>query len=389
MRHTIGLAAAMLASATLAGAGQAEPMTPRRAAAIDAAVRAGMDRVHAKGLSIAVIERGKVVLTRRYGVRNAAGAPVAADTILYGASLTKAVFAYTVLRLVDEGKVDLDRPLSIMLPKPLPAYGNLDAYGNWGDLAADDRWKRITPRIALTHATGFANYAFLEPDRKLRIHFDPGTRYAYSGEGIILLQFAIEQALGTDFQAEAQRLTFGPLGMRDSSLKWREDFKGRTADGWQTDGTAVEHDERSRVRASGSMDTTLDDVARFAAAIVSGTNLSARAHAELLRPQLPITTRSQFPTLQPELPADQRWRGVSAGLGVVMFSGSEGAGFYKGGHDEQTANTMVCLRAGRRCVVILGNDVRDEALFPELVRTALGETGMPWRWEYPDQFAPR
>lgn len=389
MRHTIGLAAAMLASAALAGAGQAEPMTPRRAAAIDAAVRAGMERVHAKGLSIAVIERGKVVLTRRYGVRNAAGAPVAADTILYGASLTKAVFAYTVLRLVDEGKVDLDRPLSMMLPKPLPAYGNLAAYGNWGDLAADDRWKRITPRIALTHTTGFANYGFLEPDRKLRIHFDPGTRYAYSGEGIILLQFAIEQALGTDFQAEAQRLTFGPLGMRDSSLKWRKDFKGRTADGWQADGTAVEHDERSRVRASGSMDTTLDDVARFAAAIVSGTNLSARAHAELLRPQLPITTRSQFPTLQPELPADQRWRGVSAGLGVVTFSGPQGAGFYKGGHDEQTANTMVCLRAGRRCVVILGNDVRDEALFPELVRTALGETGMPWRWEYPDQFAPR
>lgn len=387
MRSRLLLALALLAvapSPALAGV-----MTATRTAAIDAAVRSGMARVHAKGLSIAVVENGKVVFSRRYGDRNAAGAPLAANTILYGASITKAVFAYTVMRLVDEGKIDLDRPIAAMLPKPLPAYGNLDAYGNWGDLAGDDRWKRITPRMALTHSTGFANYAFIEPDRKLRIHFDPGARYAYSGEGILLLQFAIEQALGVDLQAEAQRLTFGPLGMRDSSLKWRADFAGRTADGWQADGKPVEHDERSRVRASGSMDTTLDDVARFAAALVAGTNLSRRAHAELLRSQLPITTRAQFPTLLPELPAAERRRDLAAGLGVVTFTGPQGPGFYKGGHDDQTANTMVCVARGKRCVVMLGNDVRDEALFPELARVVLGETGMPWAWEYPYQFATR
>lgn len=379
-------AAVVLAGLALIGA--SHPMTPQRAVAIDTAVRAAMTRVGAKGLALAVVENGRVVLERYYGTRNAAGAPLRPDTIMYGASITKAVFAYTVMRLVDEGKLDLDEPIAAMLAKPLPDYGNLDAYGHWGDLAGDERWRHITPRHLLTHSAGFANFAFLEPDRKLRIHFDPGTRYAYSGEGIMLLQFALEQRLGHGIAQEVQRLTFGPLGMRDSSLTWRGDFAGRAADGWQADGMTVEHDDRGRARAAGSMDTTLGDVARFAAALVNGTGLSRRAQAAMLRPQLRITTASQFPTLAAEQPPAKRHADLAAGLGVVTFRGQQGAGFYKGGHDDQTANTMVCVRNGRHCVVIVANDVRAERLFPELVRDVLGETGAPWRWEYPDQFAP-
>lgn len=59
--------------------------------------------------------------------------------------------------------------------------------------------------MVLTHSTGFANFAYLEPDEKLRIHFEPDSRYAYSGEGIILLQFAIEKGQGLDLGAEMQR----------------------------------------------------------------------------------------------------------------------------------------------------------------------------------------
>jgi CubicO group peptidase (beta-lactamase class C family) len=381
------LSAALFASAAPALATKRPvPMTPARAAAIDAAVHAGMARSGGKGLALAVIENGKVVLVRTYGVCNIAGAPLEADTIMYGASITKAVFAYTVMRLVDEGKVDLDRPIAEMLPKPLPDYGNLEAYGNWGDLADDPRWRKITPRMTLTHSSGFPNFAFVEPDQKLRIHFEPGTRFAYSGEALILLQFAIEQQYGVSLGTEADRLVFKPLGMINTSLKWRPDFAGHLADGWQIDGKAVEHDERSRVRVAGSMDTTITDLAKFAAALVSGTNLSAKSHAEMLRPQLPITTPAQFPTFLPELPPAERFP-ISAGLGVVTFSGPHGPGFFKGGHDEQTGNMMVCIERGRRCVLLLGNDVRDERIYPDLVRTVLGETGMPWRWEYSEQSA--
>lgn len=102
----------------------------------------------------------------------------------------------------------------------------------------------------------------------------------------------------------------------------------------------------------------------------------------MLRPQLPVTTATQFPTLQAELPAAQRHPNLAAGLGVITFAGPQGAGFFKGGHNDTTGNMLVCLEKKRRCVVLLANDVRAEAIFPGIVRQMLGETGMPWTWEY-------
>jgi hypothetical protein len=66
----------------------------------------------------------------------------------------------------------------------------------------------------------------------------------------------------------------------------------------------------------------------------------------------------------------------------VVFTGPQGAGFMKGGHNDSTANTLVCIERGQRCVVILSNDVRTEPAFPQLVAFVLGDTGAPWPWEY-------
>lgn len=380
MRVNLAIGAATLALTAAAPALAAA--RPDRGAAMDAAATTAMSKTGAKGLAIAIVENGRVVFVRAYGLRNAKGDPLENATIMYGASLTKAVFAYTVMQLVDEGKIDLDKPIAEMLPKPLPDYGNLDAYGNWGDLAGDERWRKITPRMILTHSTGFANFAFVEPDGKLKFHFDPGTRYGYSGEGILLLQFAIETGLGLDLGAEMQRRVFNRFGMKNTSMTWRPDFARNLADGWMADGAVEPHDERGRVRAAGSMDTSIADFARFAAGFIAGDGLSRASRAEMVRPQLAITTRQQFPTLLPEAAPDQRWPGLSAGLGVVTFQGPQGPGFYKGGHNDSTGNTWVCVERSKRCVVILSNDVRAEAAFPDLVRAALGETGAPWAWEY-------
>lgn len=361
------------------------------AAAIDGAVHGLMERTQAKGLALAVIAGGKVTYVQTYGVRNANGDPLEPDTIMYGASLTKTVVAFATLQLVDAGVLSLDTPLAELLDRPLPAYV-LDAklrekYGPYADLADDERWQKITPRIVLTHSTGFANFAFLEPDRKLRIHFDPGSRYAYSGEGFILLQFAIERGrknkgLGLDLGELTQQHIFDPLAMTRTSLKWRDDFAGNLADGWNGQGHVEPHDERSKVRAAGSMDTTIADLSKFVAALVSEWGLSSAARAELAKPQLPITTRTQFPSFQSELPPNQRRKDLAAGLGVVVFDGPQGHGFFKGGHNDSTANTMVCLERGQRAVLILSNDVRAEAEFSDLVRFILGETGVPYEWEY-------
>jgi hypothetical protein len=99
---------------------------------------------------------------------------------------------------------------------------------------------------------------------------------------------------------------------------------------------------------------------------------------------LHITTASLFPLFLPDLPVSEQRKDLYSGLGVTVFDGLQGHGFYKGGHDGQTANTLICIEASQRCVVILSNDVRSEAAFPDLVRFILGDTGVPYDWEYGD-----
>jgi CubicO group peptidase (beta-lactamase class C family) len=352
-------------------------------ARIDAEAKRLMQVAHARGMAVAVVDGGKVVHVAAYGERNAAGEPLQTDTVMYAASLTKMAFGHLIAQLAQDKVIDLDASIASALDRPLPDYpAEPKKYADYTVLAGDERWRRLTPRLLLNHASGFANFAFLEPDGKLKFHFDPGSRYGYSGEGLILLQFVLERGLGQDVGTLMQQRVFDRFGMPRTSMMWREDFATNLADGWTAEGTTEPHDERSRVRAAGSMDTTIADMGNFAAGYVSGQGLSASMRRELVRPQLPITTASQFPTLQPELPVAQRRRNLAAGLGVVTFTGAQGAGFYKGGHDDAVGNTLVCVEQGQRCVVILGNDVRAEAAFPALVRFVLGETGVPWEWEY-------
>jgi len=372
----------------LSGLAQAAPPTPSTlpalpdAAALAAEVAHALSATQANGLALAVIDDGKVVYVRAHGKRNAAGEPLGTDTVMYGASLTKTAFAHLVMQLVDEGRIVLDRPIASYLDKPLPDYPAERNYARWADLAGDERWRLLTPRLLLSHGGGFGNFAFLEPDRKLRMHFAPGSRYAYSGEGLMLLQFVLERGLAIDVGQEMQRRIFDRFGMPRTSMTWRADFAANAADGWTLDGSTRPHGRSRRVRAAGSMDTTIADMATFAAAYVNGVGLSAAGAAERVAPGLPITTASQFPTLQAELPPAQRRADLAAGLGVVSFRGPHGAGFYKGGHDDGTGNTFVCVVGPKRCVVILANDVRAEAAFPRLVAAVLGEAGVPWTWEY-------
>lgn len=359
--------------------------------AIDAKVAGIMQHTGAKGMAVAVIDHGKVGFVRAYGIRNAQGDPLTTDTDMYGASLTKTVFAYTVMQLVDQGKLNLDTPIKADLDEPLTSYGPdpvfPDKYGPYKTLD-DPRWEKITPRMCLDHSTGLSNFYFLEPDQKLHIHFDPGTHFSYAGEGFILLQFVVEhgrkaQGLGLDV-GDLTHANFAHLGMTRTSLTWREGQDPNVADGWDDKGQPQPHSKRSKVRAAGSMNTTISDMAKFTAALVRGDGLSPASRAEMTKGSLHITTRSQFPLFQPDLPASEQRKDLYAGLGVVVFDGPQGHGFYKGGHDGQTANTMVCVEKSQRCALILSNDVRSEAGFADLVHFILGDTGVPYEWEYGD-----
>lgn len=346
-------------------------------AAIDAEVARLMAREDVKGMAVAVIDRGEVVHVDAYGLANVAEQrPLRTDTVMYGASLTKAAFAYFVMQLVDEGRFDLDRPLASYLPRPLPEYED------YADLASDERWRALTARHVLNHTTGFANFRWLEDDQRLRFHSDPGSRYGYSGEGFYILQLTLEEGLGLDVGAEMQRRVFDRFGMTRTSMQWRADFRPNLADGYGEDGSFEPHDERSSVSAAGSMDTTIADQARLWAGIVRGEGLSAGSREELTRAQFPILSAHQFPTLVPGGDPRGPAIGLSAGVGVVTFNDASGPIFFKGGHNDWTGNMVICQEARQRCVVFLANSVRAEHIYPELAAFILGETTMPWWWEY-------
>jgi len=378
-RKRLAAALACLPLAMLAAC--STQMRPARTLA-DNEIQRVMRREGVQGLAFATIAGGKVDKVRVFGQRNAAmGQPLAPDTIMYGASLSKTAFAYLVLQLADEGRIDLDAPLSRLLPRPLPFYR--ERQSDYADLADEPRWKSITPRMLLMHSAGFANFRWLEPDERLRIHFEPGSRYAYSGEGYQLLQMVLEAGLGLDVGYEMQRRVFDRFGMTRTSMRWRPEFSENTAEGYAFDGSVQPHERRYRVRAAGSMDTTIADQARLWAGIMRGDGLSPGSRAALVKGWLPIRSKHQFPTLA-EGPEAAWPQGLAAGLGVVSFRDRSGPAWFKGGHDDWTANMALCLEQGQRCVVFLSNDVRAEQLYPELTRLALGETDMPWSWEYAD-----
>ena len=359
---------------------------------IEQVARDGMTATGAEGLALAIVRNGEVVQIEAFGVRNAKREPLTADTVMYGASLTKTAFAYLVLQLHDEGVLDLDQTIDKLLPRPLPTYeGFRRTHAPWTDLASDDRWKQITPRMLLSHTGGFRNFFFITPEGQfdgpggtLDIHFDPGTRYFYSGDGFILLQFLLEQGLGLDVGEEMRKRIFRPLGMTKTDMMWREDFAENLADGFTSSGESVPHDDRSKVRAAGSMDTTISDMAQFAAAIVNCERLSAASCETFFTPSLAIPTAAQFVAVDMPLPTEPVYPELAAGLGVVVTSGPQGKAVFKGGHNDSTGNMMVCMPANRDCVIILSNDVRAETAFPMIVEAALGDTGVPWRWEYPN-----
>jgi len=349
---------------------------PVSAERIDAEAKRMMAAAKVQGLAMAVIDDGQAVFVRSWGRRNVEKAlPLETDTIMYGASLTKFAFAYMVMQLVEEGKIVLDRSIAGYLPRPLPEYEFYQA------LKGDERWRKLTPRILLSHTTGLANFAFLEPDQKMRFHFEPGSRYAYSGDGYILLQFVLEAGLGLKVGDEMQRRVFDRFGMTRTSMMWRPDFAENLADGYGIDGAFAAHDQRSRPRAAGSMDTTIADFAKFLAGFVRGEGLIAKSRAEMLEPYIAIATPSQFPTFTEANSADMRKIRLSAGIGMITFEGPFGRAFFKGGHNDTTGNQAICVEKSRRCVLFLSNDVRAERIYQRLTESTLGDPGMPWAWE--------
>lgn len=268
-----------------------------------------MDKAKVTGLCLGVVKDGKIVSVKAYGYKNKVkGTLNDTSTCFYAASLSKAVFAYLAMQLADEGKLDLDKPLYQYLPKPLPEY---DAYK---DLAGDERWKLITARMCLDHTTGFPNMRWMNPrgTQKLEIFFQPGSKYAYSGEGMNLLQFVIEHITGQPLETLAEQRIFKPFGMTRTAYVWQSRFESDYANGHLENQDTLKKRRRVTAQAAGSMETTIADFTRFFAAVMRHDGLSLKTWQQMLTPQIyiwrlimsrKIELSSMFP-----YPADTRQR---------------------------------------------------------------------------------
>ena len=321
-----------------------------------------------------------MVYLKTFGQRDVAHKlPLEPDTVMYGASFTKAVFGTLVANLAAENVLDLDRPIIELLGKPwteLPRYA---------ELATDPRAAKITSRMLISHTAGFANLRFLEPDGKLHIHFDPGTQYAYSGDGINLLQVVVEAVTKRSVGELLRERVFEPLGMTRTSLVWQPQLAGNTAIGYAGNGRVIGHEQRASVRAAGSMDTTITDFAKFVAAMMRGQVVSAEAKQLLLTPVISIRFAQQFPTLKMTPTTDNDRVGLAYGLGWGLLTRTPyGLGYFKEGHDDGWGNYAIAFDDRGVAMVLMSNSDNGEKVFRPILEKVIHDDVTPWTWEgYP------
>jgi CubicO group peptidase (beta-lactamase class C family) len=344
-------------------------------AQIDSTVNRLIQVAHVTGAGVALFHSGKVVYLNAYGQRDAEkNLPLTPDSVMTAASLNKSAFATVVMRLAERGTLDLDKPIEQYLGKPL---GDFDRYA---DLAGDPRTARLTLRILLDHTTGFANFRVLEDDHKLRIHYEPGTHYGYSGEGINLAQIVVEKVTGKSATMLMQEELYTPLKMTRSSMVWEPRFESDFANGYDEYGRSLGPERRNNPAAAGSMQTTPRDYALFLSALLRGEVLSASMRDRMLSPQIRIRSAHQFPSLNSETTSAYDPIELSYGIGWGLYRSPNGPAFFKEGHDEGWRNFALCFRNGDG-MLVMTNSSNGEGIFKPLAEALLGETGFPFDWD--------
>ncbi|HTD41763.1 MAG TPA: serine hydrolase domain-containing protein [Mucilaginibacter sp.] len=341
---------------------------------IDQTVKKLMDTAVVTGLCIAVINDNKPAYIKTYGYKNKVMNQLNdTSTCFYAASLTKVVFAYIVVQLAQKGVIDLDKPLYTYLPKPIPEYDN------YKELAGDDRWKLITARECLDHSTGFPNWR--SDDQKMKIYFNPGTHYSYSGEGLMLLQLVVETITHRNLEDLAQEKVFNPLHMNRTSFVWQPQFETDYANGHGIEEDTIKKDRYKQPYGAGSMETTIGDYSRFAAGLMNKKGLTEKFWDEMFSPQIAINSTTQMFSLNvSDTTSANKPIELSYGLGVGLFKTPYGRAFFKEGHGFGWVHYMIAVPQQKTALIIMSNSASGESIFTELTQKLTGIT-IPYKWE--------
>ena len=289
-----------------------------------------MANLKVPGVSISVIAEGRIAWHKGYGVMRA-GEPerVTPATVFEACSMSKVAFTYVVMKLVEQGRLDLDRTLVEYLDKPY--------------LEDEPLHKLITARMVITHRTGFPNWreGGWRGDNPLPVNFKPGTQYGYSGEGYLYLQRVVEHITGQSLNEMMREMLLAPAGMASSSYVWESRYAEPASAGHDEEGQ-IKPNRRlyDQANAAFSLYCTPDDYARFILEVLKADrsaahSLSRESVEKMLTPTVEIegTPGVQIPRV-----LQSRCESVHRGLGWVVgkkkqggirvwHSGSNGTGF--------------------------------------------------------------
>ncbi|WP_378181648.1 serine hydrolase domain-containing protein [Aquimarina sp. SS2-1] len=248
---------------------------------LDTFITSKMAEYNIPGISIALINDGEVVYHKIDGYANVEEKlPVTKQTIFEGASISKPVFGFFVMTFVEEGVLDLDKPLYQYLQYP--------------DIAHDERYKKITARMALSHQTGFQNWREDDEDNTLKIQFEPGTDYFYSGEGYQYVTQVLKHILNTDdagLETEFQKRIGKPIGLEHTVYIQNDYTRKYKAEPYDENNNRVDwknnywvKKEDSIFSAPASLHSESLDFSKWMVAVMNKDVLSNESYEELLKP---------------------------------------------------------------------------------------------------------
>lgn len=339
LRLLLGLAA-LLSSARGGAEAPVAELEAARAAAVEAAVTATMTGAGIPGASVAIAVGGRLRFAQGYGTADLEnGVPATASTMYRLASVSKPITAAAVLKLAEEGRLDLDAPIQRYVPPFPEKTWPVTARSLLGHLGGVRHYRDDEPTNTTPHSGVQDGLAFFADDALV---VEPGTRYVYSTYGYILLGAAVEGAAARPYLDYLKDVVFSPAGltaMRSDEV--RPIIPGRAQGYVRTAGGPILNSGLADVSykvPGGGFIATASDVSRFGAALVSGAILSKDSLASMLTPQ-----------------REKGGRATGYGLGLnVLARGARREAWHTGGQ-ERVSTVLFLLPDDGVSVAVLCN----------------------------------
>jgi CubicO group peptidase (beta-lactamase class C family) len=291
-------------------------------------------------ISLAVLNEKGIESLLASGVKDQSSPQTIDDnTVFSAASLSKPVFSYLVLKLADEGKIDLDKPLFQYVP--------------YRAIEHDERYKTITARMVLCHRTGLPNWR----NGRLNLIRQPNQLFGYSGEAFGYLQGVVMTLTNQPIEVLAKKYVFEPLGMTSSSFVWQKDFEGNFATNHDPFGRPTPNNRFTDENVAFTLQTTAQDYARFLVELLKNS------------PKDMTKTYSKVGnTLRDTTSVSQQ---LAWGLGVGLYQNGSEKGFWHWGDNGGFKSFFYVSQNQKHGLVYFTNGSNGLSFFEEIVQNTL------------------